>query len=171
MQSCKAATSNSCFKFLLQFLPVWGLKPDSRNSDGEHELGLFLVRQNWCELQQCRLTALWGLVYPTILPKETFWSQVWASQVGAAAPQHQPVLSAARCEWDTTPFFLQIHQISRVSFPSFCLNVSWASSCSFSVLFLLFESSQDVAALIGKILLISFPGWQSWNHLGHTNVH
>lgn len=62
------------------------------------------VRQNWCELQQCRLTASWGLFSPRILPKETFWSQVWASQVGAAAPQRCSVLSAARYEWDTTPF-------------------------------------------------------------------
>lgn len=28
----KAAASNSCFTFLLQLLPLWGLKADSRNS-------------------------------------------------------------------------------------------------------------------------------------------
>lgn len=163
VQSCKAAASNSCFDSCLCEVQIQTA-----------EIPLVVGWEHvwvccWCEFQQCRLTDWWELLSPTVLP---FWSQVWASQVGAAAPQHSSVLSAAPYEWDTTPFlFLQIHQIPHVSFPSF----TSTSSCSFSFLFLLFKSSQAEPALKGKtsadllswVAVLESP----WAHNYSLNTH
>lgn len=126
LQSC-------CKQFLLQSRLMRCLKPDHRNSQhgglGPWVWYVVSMRQNWCEFQQGRLTALWGLSLPQLLPKEAFWGR--SSDPPALTFAGSSLLHMGPCS-----FFSDLPNPSCHS-PTFYLNVNGSSSCSFLVLLFL----------------------------------
>lgn len=114
VQSCKAAASNSCFDSCL-------CEVQSQAA----EIPLVVGWEQgwvccWCEFQQCRLTAWWGL-FSALL------ESALASQVGAAAPSpalccQQHLMSGTRLLFFFCKFIKSLVSLSHL-LPQFELNL------------------------------------------------